>query len=316
MAQRRPREHITITIVPHDGQRTHTIRVSRPVYDALKGLAGALVVATLLFASSFFDARDMAGKLRAHLDLQLRQYARLERAYLESETRYEGLLSQALTIQKDLASLATSTRELRQMLLNADAVPPPPLPPVRQVAAEDAQVGRGGPAGHREVIQVVTATLKYADDQLAAFDDHVRSLRSTTLEYVRRRAHTPSIWPADGYISSTFGPRRHPVTGEPDYHYAVDVAGMTGTPVLAAADGTVVMAGRKGGYGLTIMVDHGYGLRTLYGHLSRILVRVGQRVAKGQQIGAMGSTGLSTGPHLHYEVHLNGRPVNPFHYLP
>lgn len=117
--------------------------------------------------------------------------------------------------------------------------------------------------------------------------------------------------PAPGRFSSSFGMRRHPILGYVRMHRGVDIAAPWGSPVFAASDGTVQIAGRSSGYGNLIKLNHGNGYGTGYGHLSRILVRPGQHVRKGQQIGAVGNTGLSTGPHLHYEMYKNGVAVNP-----
>lgn len=119
------------------------------------------------------------------------------------------------------------------------------------------------------------------------------------------------LWPARGALTSGFGLRRHPVFGIVRPHHGVDIAAAWGTPVLAAAAGTVVYAGWFGGYGKLVVVDHGGGLATLYGHLSSIRVSVGQTVGPGEVLGNVGSTGYSTGPHLHFEVRVNGRPVDP-----
>ncbi len=117
--------------------------------------------------------------------------------------------------------------------------------------------------------------------------------------------------PAAGRISSSFGMRRHPLLGYTRMHRGIDIAAPWGAPVYAASDGVVRLAGRRSGYGNFIKVDHGGPYATGYGHLSRIYVRNGQRVRKGERIGAVGSTGLSTGPHLHYELYKNGAAVNP-----
>lgn len=316
MTRKRDHPYVTITIVPHDGRSVRTLRIPRPLLDASKALLGALLVISLWAVSAYLRTNDGLNEVLAFLQLQARQYDVLERAYRDAESRYAVLLAEAQGIQQDLSQLAAESLEIRRMLVEADAVPPPALPAPRPLIADEPSVGRGGPAGHLEVGQVVATTLRYADEQVREYDDHIRALRATTLEYVRRRAHTPTLWPAEGWISSPFGNRRHPVTGQPDRHTGIDIAGRVGAPVLSAADGTVIEAGRKGGYGLAVVINHGYGLRTLYGHLSRITVRVGQRVTKGQRIGSMGSTGLSTGPHLHYEIMLQGKAVNPLNYLP
>jgi murein DD-endopeptidase MepM/ murein hydrolase activator NlpD len=143
-------------------------------------------------------------------------------------------------------------------------------------------------------------------------------------EEARRRAMgivgTPSApgmlaWPVSGTITSPFGYRRNPFGGGMEFHQGLDIAAPMGTTIEAAADGTVIQAGWYGGYGNFIVIDHGGGMATGYGHCSQIFVSVGQHVQKGQAIGAVGSTGLSTGPHVHFEVRMNGKPVDPAQYL-
>lgn len=120
---------------------------------------------------------------------------------------------------------------------------------------------------------------------------------------------------SDFRLTSRYGPRRHPVTGARDFHKGTDFAASAGTPIHATADGVVVFAGWQSGYGRLVRIRHAHGLESRYAHLRRIAVSVGQRVSRGDRIGDMGSSGRSTGPHLHYEVHRNGKPVNPMTYI-
>ncbi|WP_162618500.1 M23 family metallopeptidase [Pedobacter yulinensis] len=129
-------------------------------------------------------------------------------------------------------------------------------------------------------------------------------------------AHTPIGFPYPGHITSTFGHRENPFTfSGGERHKGIDIKGNTGDPVRATAQGRVTFAGYRGGYGKCIVLKHANGFETLYGHLSRINVDEGDRVKVGELIGRIGSTGRSTGPHLHYEVHRNGKFVNPKGYL-
>jgi murein DD-endopeptidase MepM/ murein hydrolase activator NlpD len=142
----------------------------------------------------------------------------------------------------------------------------------------------------------------------------IRQLTPTTRPELGRiglRVRAGFLWPARGPITSGFGMRRHPIFRITRMHNGVDIAAPWGSPVLAAAPGRVLYTGWFGGYGKMILLDHGSGVTTLYAHLSRILVRRGQVVERGQRIGRVGSTGYSTGPHLHFEVRIDGRPVNP-----
>jgi murein DD-endopeptidase MepM/ murein hydrolase activator NlpD len=128
-------------------------------------------------------------------------------------------------------------------------------------------------------------------------------------------ASTPSIWPVKGWVTSGFGPRISPFTGHPAMHRGVDISVPANTPFVAPANGVVTLARWDGGLGNAIKIDHGYGYQTAYGHLNKILVRQGQRVKRGDVIGLVGNTGLSTGPHLHYQVSVNSTPANPLRYV-
>ena len=129
------------------------------------------------------------------------------------------------------------------------------------------------------------------------------------------RESVPSIWPVRGQITAGFGQRLDPFSGEGIFHSGLDISATYGTRVNASADGIVLQAEPSSGYGNEIVVDHGFGMMTKYGHLSKIFVVVGQEVKRGQVIGAVGMTGRTTGPHLHYEVIVNDTPVNPTKYL-
>lgn len=128
-------------------------------------------------------------------------------------------------------------------------------------------------------------------------------------------AATPSIWPARGWTTSGYGWRRSPFTGRREFHKGQDIANRVGTPIIAPAAGIVAKVGWESGYGRCVVIHHGYGLVTRYAHLKKFLVKPGQRVTRRQKIALMGSSGRSTGSHLHYEVWLNGKTVNPSTYL-
>jgi murein DD-endopeptidase MepM/ murein hydrolase activator NlpD len=128
-------------------------------------------------------------------------------------------------------------------------------------------------------------------------------------------ASTPSIWPTEGWVSSRFGYRTSPFTGKREFHKGLDISAPKGTPIYAPAKGKINFVGRHSGYGLTIGVSHGSGINTKYAHLHSVAVKKGQTVTRGELIAYVGNSGRSTGPHLHYEVRLNGVPVNPSRYI-
>jgi murein DD-endopeptidase MepM/ murein hydrolase activator NlpD len=128
-------------------------------------------------------------------------------------------------------------------------------------------------------------------------------------------ATKPSIWPVSGEVTSGFGWRNSPYGDGSELHPGIDIANNMGTPIVATADGEVVKSGAAGGYGNEVQIDHGNGITTIYGHNSRIIVTVGQSVKKGQIISYLGSTGRSTGPHVHYEIRVNGTAVDPTSFM-
>jgi murein DD-endopeptidase MepM/ murein hydrolase activator NlpD len=154
--------------------------------------------------------------------------------------------------------------------------------------------------------------LKMASDmQMNSFQELIVSLESQK----SLLAATPSIRPSVGWISSVFGFRTSPFTGQREFHKGLDIAARTGTPIIAPASGMVTFVGKKGSYGLVAVINHGHGVVTRYGHLKNCMVKSGDRVKRGDKIALIGNSGRTTGPHLHYEVNVNGIPVNPQQYI-
>jgi murein DD-endopeptidase MepM/ murein hydrolase activator NlpD len=170
------------------------------------------------------------------------------------------------------------------------------------------EIGRGGPDGDTKLSDM--------EDKTAALENQLRYIKDVFDRNQIKLASTPSGWPVRGYITDGFGTRHNPF-GDSGYetHAGLDIATNYGAGIEATADGTVIFAGTFGGYGNVVVIDHGYGITTRYGHMSQLAVRMGQHVTRGKAIGAVGSTGRSTGPHCHYEVRLHDRPVNPLSYI-
>ncbi len=170
--------------------------------------------------------------------------------------------------------------------------------------------------------EIAAAALASPEDTFGLLRDVLQALESR-LRYVRRdverrealAASTPSIWPAHGWLTGTFGGRSDPFTGEPGYHQGLDISTDKGQPAFATADGVVESATYTGDYGNLIVLTHGFGLVTRYGHLSGFAVKPGQAVKRGAVIGFVGATGRATGSHLHYEILANGKLINPLQLL-
>jgi murein DD-endopeptidase MepM/ murein hydrolase activator NlpD len=168
---------------------------------------------------------------------------------------------------------------------------------------------------HNELLRQMHQQVQHIE--LAALNqrENFKSLFNSLENQINVMASTPTIRPTKGLITSTFGYRTSPFTGLRDFHHGLDIGSKIGTPVKATADGKVTFAEKQGLLGNLVIIDHGHGMLTRYGHLNKILINRGDIVKRGDIIGEVGNTGRSTGSHLHYEVHLNGVPVNPQKYI-
>ncbi|MDB9525890.1 M23 family metallopeptidase [Oscillatoria sp. CS-180] len=225
--------------------------------------------------------------------------------------RNENLTETASEVLLELETLDSEVEDLRERA----GLPEEGTPPSQSVL-ERSQGGIEQPADAERLFQMAQTRLPQIDLELEA---QVRpALEDTLAEESARAAALPNAKPLKGNldVSSEFGIRRNPFGGfNYEMHSGIDFRGPVGTPVYATADGTVIRAEHSGGYGKHIVIDHGYDYETLYAHLSNIQVQTGDRIKRGDLIGALGSTGRSSGPHLHYEVHRDHKPINPRYYL-
>lgn len=179
----------------------------------------------------------------------------------------------------------------------------------------------GGPSAGAALTSVTPGlaspenTFNVLKDLLQGLESRLQTVRSNVDKRNSLAAATPSIWPTHGWLSSSMGNRADPLTGEKDFHPGLDISADTGDPVYATADGKITTAAMAGNYGNLVVIDHGYGIETRYGHLSAFKVREGQPVKRGDLLGLVGATGRTTGSHLHYEVRANGRILNPLQLL-
>ena len=226
--------------------------------------------------------------------------------------RSEDYLRRLQYLQADLEKLNSLDAEIRQIINNEAATTPSRAGLVRPSGIHQ---GRGGPRVPPDLNEINKVT-NDLQSQVILREQSLAELKQEVLVRQARLAATPSMWPAIGDVTSRFGWRNSPWGAGNDFHPGIDIANNMGTPIFATADGVVVRASDgSDGYGNLVQIDHGNGIATLYGHNSQIIVSVGQAVKKGQIISYLGSTGNSTGPHVHYEVRVNGNAVNPETFL-
>jgi murein DD-endopeptidase MepM/ murein hydrolase activator NlpD len=292
-----PARRFKLIFLPEGTAKKHELNVSR---KHIVIFLTAAVLAFFVFSggaayvlNNWFNAKKIA--TLTYKNSKLEKQVRLTREKLES-------LSASMT------RLAQSNGELRAYA-HLPLLDPGML-----------KVGIGGalpaPIGDSSGTEDLLAKIELIERQIGLQENSLTEVKSELDAQANLLNSIPSIRPlSGGAYSSGFGRRRDPFTGRIEPHYGLDFNGPTGLPVYAAADGVVLHAEREPAYGNAIVIDHGHGYKTLYAHLSRISVRKGQRVERGDTIGALGSTGRSTGPHLHYEVLYHNRNLDPLDFM-
>jgi murein DD-endopeptidase MepM/ murein hydrolase activator NlpD len=269
-----------------------------------------IAIAAVLAVVSGLSSLGTATFMKAREPFQTRE---LERRNLLMHRELEEIRGQVVDLNTQLEQLAVQDEQFRL------------IAGLQPIDEEVQQVGIGGalekPSDRTlwKVDRQASALASTTSSELGELLRRARLLsfswreaRDTFAEKRERLEATPSIIPTQGYVTSAFSRRRvHPILDIARPHEGIDITAPAGTPIVAAAKGNVRFVGNDGGYGLSIEVDHGYGVMTRYAHASKALVKRGQRVLRGDTIGLVGQTGLAIGPHLHYEVLVNGKATNP-----
>jgi murein DD-endopeptidase MepM/ murein hydrolase activator NlpD len=287
-------EFYTLIVVPHAKARFRkfqvSVRLTKWVLGSLTALALALVGIVVHYTIISVEVAEMKRLRGENLAL-----AAKARAYEENAGR---LQARVLTLQNMVTKLGLMAGVEKSL--------------------PDARLGGVGGVSNLETTAPsvdIAASLHGIDQTVDALTQKSTRLQAFFEDQQQLLAATPSIWPVRGYLSASFGNREDPFTGRPDFHPGIDVSTPRGTPVVAPADGVVVFVGKKKGYGKALVVDHGFGVVTRYGHLDGWDVRPGQRVRRGDVIAFVGNTGRSTAPHLHYEVWVDDQLRNPIEFI-
>ena len=313
------RRRWTVVLVPPKNEHARTYEVPAWSFRAVAwgSAAGVLLVGWAVFVL-FSPWGTPGSRLVAAQNAALQQdIVRIEQRFrvLDDTLRSIAHREEQMRMLAGLPIEASPVREAEFGDLDAAAATEVTLNPelasalaTKRPTARRPFLGRLGWSARPDIEGLITRATSLATG--------FRDVSDTLERNFKRFANTPSILPTAGWLSSQFTKSRfHPILHENRPHEGIDVTAPTGTPIVAPAAGRVVMAGVDKGYGLTVEIDHGNGIRTRFAHCSRLAVRVGQQVTRNQLIAAVGSTGLSTAPHLHYEIHVNGRPVDPLTYV-
>lgn len=304
------KKYFTLIIVPDATSKFKQLKLP---YLLTRGLIAGIILGILAVAAMSYylviNYQDMTQTIKEFPEI--RKETRNQKVLIE---RYE-----------------TDITELRQMvsrlkLVNAKLML---MAGIENPADITVNLGVGGVDSEAEFASLIQGFHEHSEEVILQKIENLSTLKQDAvsqeelsqrlMEYFQDQktllASTPSIWPVKGWVTSGFGTRKSPFTGKQTMHSGLDIATKTGTPIKAPADGIVSYSDRKGAFGKVLVIDHGYGYTTFYGHCSALLKEVGDKVKRGDVVAKVGNTGTSTGPHLHYEVRVNGVATNPTKFI-
>lgn len=305
---------VQLIVSPGEGQEK-VFSVTRKKAMTIAGIF-AVAFVCMTCAAGFYGWQyhhtriDMTA-YREYLDHKSEQEAKLQ-SLLEDNEKMLRDMSEIHTLETKLRRAVIQNSSDKDFSASLDSIGAMP----GAKSTDPSYSGKGGPGADISMLDVAAAQNKNLTAQIDRQKKNMHELLTIIEGRNNRLSILPDLWPTDGgVISSYYGGRTGPISGGFDWHPGLDIAADIGTPVYAAAMGTVDMAGWNGGYGQYVKIRHGNGYESAYGHMSGIAVTTGQQVRKGEIIGFVGSTGYSTGPHLHFEVFVDGENIDPLYML-
>jgi len=293
----------SLIIIPHSKASSRTLTFSKRRFKILVASSAFFLVLLIGFLVDYFGMSVTRAKYKNLLSenrAQKQEIAGYESSLGQMKTRMEFLDK---TVHKlTVMAGVRSPEDLEEVGVGGGDNSETPAGYVPDAAPEDGQ-------------QLVPANIQSLSLKTEGLDQKLSSLVAIYENQAVRLASMPTIWPTKGYLSAYYGMRDDPFTGQRQFHPGIDISIDTGNPIVAPADGVVLRTAQEGNGGRTLIISHGYGITTVYLHLNKFLVRPGQKVKRGDVIGEVGRTGRVTGPHLHYEVRINNKSVNPREYI-
>lgn len=292
-------------ILPDETTRVRKYRVPRTMVRGLLVVLAVVIFGLGYLITDYYGVKKMVAELD-RLRLEARQQQQQLVTFAKSFDDLQGEMTRLrqfdmkLRVMTDLEGVVYP-----EQIMGVGGENPEPFNPLEgELSFQD-----------QTIISSMTRSLDRLSTEVTIQERSFQELVEYLEDQKSLLKSTPSIWPVKGWLTSKFGYRTSPFTGRREMHKGLDIATRSGTPIIAPADGLVVFAGREGGFGNMIILDHGYGITTRYGHCSSLDVKLGQKIKRGDIVARVGNTGRSTGPHVHYEVAVNGVSVNPSRYI-
>jgi murein DD-endopeptidase MepM/ murein hydrolase activator NlpD len=298
------KEYINILVFGHKTSKTRHLKIRRKTFKVVLYLFGFALLSTTFFFCDYIQVKKKVFELN-----RLRQETQTQKSQLHFfSSKIEDLekqLSKLKDFDKKIRIIANLERGQESTPFMGMGGPSP------SDIREKMKVGKDD----KGLIQQMKMDLERLQSEATSREESLSELEKLLETKKEILTHTPSIWPVMGWVTSGFGFRTNPFTGLTQMHEGVDISNRVGTVVAAPADGIISDMGSDLAHGRILVISHGFGTTSRFGHLNKVFVKVGQKVKRGDKVAEVGMTGKTTGPHLHYEVRLNGIPVNPMRYI-
>ena len=298
------KDYFNILIFGQKTSKTRRLRIHKKTFKIGLYLLAFVLLSTVFFFCDYIQVRKKGFEL-THLRYETEEQRSKIHFFSSKIEDLEGQLSRLKDFDKKIRIIANL--EKGQETTSVMGIGGPSPSDVREkLKAQNDDTG---------LVQQMRSDVERLKSEAMSREDSLSELEKLLQTKREMLVHTPSIWPIHGWVTSSFGFRINPFTGLTQMHEGLDISNRLGTLVIAPADGIVSATGTDFSLGNAVVVSHGFGVTTRFYHLSKILVGAGQKVKRGDRIGEVGTTGRSTGPHLHYEVRVNGISVNPVRYI-
>jgi murein DD-endopeptidase MepM/ murein hydrolase activator NlpD len=298
------REFFTILVFGQKNSETRHLRIPKKTFKIVLYLFGFVLLSTTFFFCDYIQVKKKAFELG-----QLRQETEVQKSQIHFfSARIEDL-------ERQLSKLKDFDQKIRILANLEKGQEATPFMGMGGPSPSDVRDRLKDQKDEKGLVRQMKSDVDRLQSEAMSREMSLSELERLLESKKEMLAHTPSIWPAIGWVTSGFGFRTNPFTGLAQMHEGIDISNRKGADIYSPADGIVSDIGSDSAFGRIVVLSHGFGITTRYGHLEKALVKVGQRVRRGDKIAEVGNTGKSTGPHVHYEVRLNGIPVNPMRYV-
>ncbi len=298
------KEYINILIFGHKTSKTRHLKIRKKTFKIILYLSGFALLSATFFFCDYIQVKKKAFEV-----------SRLQKETQTQKSQLHFFSSKIEDLEKQISKLKEFDRRIRIIANLEKGQETTPFMGMGGPSPSDIRDQLRGEKDEKGLVRQMKGDIERLESEATSREASLAELETLLQTKKDMLAQTPSIWPVLGWVTSGFGFRTNPFTGLNQMHEGIDISNRAGTVIIAPADGFVSDIGSDVAHGRLLVISHGFGMTTRYSHLNKVLVKVGQKVRRGDRVAEVGTSGKTTGPHLHYEVRLHGIPVNPIRYI-